>query len=105
MIAGEPLSLVVRRGHPLLVLPQISADDLLRYDWVVGDDETLLTQTVIARLYELGMPLPQRRISTSSFLFTLALLNQTDAVAPLATSVVWRKSIALTFCSCGMSAS
>lgn len=88
MIAGEPLSLVVRRGHPLLVLPRISADDLLRYDWVVGDDETLLTQTVLARLSELGMPLPRRRISTSSFLFTLALLNQTDAIAPLATSVV-----------------
>ena len=88
MIAGEPLSLVVRRGHPLLVRPRISADDLLRYDWVVGDDETLLTQTVLARLSELGMPLPRRRISTSSFLFTLALLNQTDAIAPLATSVV-----------------
>lgn len=88
VIAGEPLSLVVRRGHPILVRPQISAADLLRYDWVVGDDETLLTQTVIARLSELGMPLPRRRISTSSFLFTLALLNQTDAIAPLATSVV-----------------
>jgi DNA-binding transcriptional LysR family regulator len=88
VIAGEPVSLVVRRGHPILVRPQISVDDLLRYDWVMGDDETLLTQTVIARLSELGMPLPQRRISTSSFLFTLAFLNQTDAIAPLATPVV-----------------
>ena len=88
VIAGEPLSLVVRRGHPLLVRPRISVEDLLGYDWVMGDDETLLTQTVIARLSELGVPLPQRRISTSSFLFTLALLNQTDAIAPLATPVV-----------------
>jgi DNA-binding transcriptional LysR family regulator len=88
VIAGEPLSLVVRRGHPVLVRPEISIDDLLRHDWVMGDDETLLTQTVIARLSELGLPLPRRRISTSSFLFTLALLNQTDAIAPLATSVV-----------------
>lgn len=87
-IAGEPLSLVVRRGHPLLVRPILSVDDLLSYDWVMGDDETLLTQTVIARLSELGLPLPRRRISTSSFLFTLALLNQTDAIAPLATPVV-----------------
>jgi DNA-binding transcriptional LysR family regulator len=55
---------------------------------VMGDDETLLTQTVISRLTELGMDRPQRRISTSSFLFTLALLNQTDAIAPLATPVV-----------------
>jgi DNA-binding transcriptional LysR family regulator len=88
MIAGEPLSLVVRRGHPILVRPRISVDDLLAYDWVMGDDETLLTQTVIARMTELGLPLPRRRISTSSFLLTLALLNQTDAIAPLATPVV-----------------
>lgn len=87
-IASEPLSLVVRRGHPLVVRPMITVDDLLRYEWVMGDDQTLLTQTVLARLVELGLPLPQRRISTSSFLFTLALLNQTDAVAPLATPVV-----------------
>ena len=67
---------------------RISADVLLRSDWVLGDEETLLTQTVIERLSEMGMLLPQRRISPSSFLFALALLNQTDAIAPLATSVV-----------------
>lgn len=88
VLAVEPLSLVVRRGHPLLVRPILSLHDLLAYDWVMGDDETLLTQTVIGRLTELGLPLPKRRISTSSFLFTLALLNQTDAIAPLATPVV-----------------
>lgn len=87
-IASEPLSLVVRRGHPLLVRPSLTGNDLLAYDWVMGDDETLLTQTVVSRLSELGLPLPMRRISTSSFLFTLALLNQTDAIAPLATPVV-----------------
>lgn len=87
-LGGEPLSLVVRRGHPLLLLPQITVDDLLRYDWVMGDDGTLLTQTVMARLAELRMPIPQRRISTSSFLFTLALLNQSNSIAPLATPVV-----------------
>ena len=88
VIAEEPLSLVVRRGHPLLFQPKITVDDLLRYDWVMGDGETLLTQTVLARLAALRMPIPQRRISTSSFLFTLALLNQTDSIAPLATPVV-----------------
>jgi DNA-binding transcriptional LysR family regulator len=87
-IAAEPLSLVVRRGHPLLLLPQIAVADLLAYDWVMGDDETLLTQTVMARLAELRLPTPDRRISTSSFLFTLALLNQSDSIAPLATPVV-----------------
>jgi DNA-binding transcriptional LysR family regulator len=88
LLAVEPLSLVVRRGHPLLSKARILVADLLAYDWVMGDDETLLTQTVVSRLADLGLPRPERRVSTSSFLFTLALLNQTDAIAPLATPVV-----------------
>jgi DNA-binding transcriptional LysR family regulator len=87
-VAGEPVSLVVRRGHPLLLLPQITNADLMRFDWVMGDEETLLTQSVMARLGELRLPAPPRRVSTSSFLFTLALINQTDSIAPLATPVV-----------------
>lgn len=88
MIGDEPLSFAVRRGHPLVMLPQIRIDDLLEYDWILGPDDTLLTQTVMMRLAELHLPAPKRRISTSSFLFTLALLNQTNAIAPLARPVV-----------------
>ena len=87
-VGDEPLAIAVRRGHPLLRLPETRLADLLDYDWVMGADDSLLTQTVMARLAELRLPNPKRRISTSSFLFTLALLNQTDAIAPLAKPVV-----------------
>lgn len=88
MIGDEPLSIAVRRGHPLLSLPEVRVEDLLNYDWIMGTDDTLLTQTVLARLAELRLPVPKRRIATSSFLFTLAVLNQTNAIAPLALPVV-----------------
>ncbi len=88
LIGDEPLSVAVRRGHPLLLRHEIRLDDLLGYDWILGPDDTLLTQTVMSRLAELRLPAPKRRISTSSFLFTLAVLNQTDAIAPLALPVV-----------------
>jgi DNA-binding transcriptional LysR family regulator len=88
LIGDEPLSMAVRRGHPLLLQPEIRMDDLLLYDWILGPDDTLLTQTVMSKLAELRLPTPARRISTSSFLFTLAVLNQTDALAPLALPVV-----------------
>lgn len=88
IIGDEPLSVAVRRGHPLLSLPEVRVNDLMDYDWIMGTDDTLLTQTVLARLAELRLPIPKRRISTSSFLFTLAVLNQTDAIAPLARPVV-----------------
>jgi DNA-binding transcriptional LysR family regulator len=88
LIGDEPLSVAVRRGHPLLLRPELRLADLLDYDWIMGSDDTLLTQTVLARLAELRLAVPRRRISTSSFLFTLAVLNQTDAIAPLALPVV-----------------
>jgi DNA-binding transcriptional LysR family regulator len=88
LIGDEPLSVAVRRGHPLLSRQTIGVGDLLDYDWIMGPEDTLLTLTVMARLAELRLPVPKRRISTSSFLFTLAVLNQTDAIAPLAKPVV-----------------
>ena len=87
LFGGEPLSLLVRRGHPLLDIAHLHPADLMAHDWVMPDDETLLTQTVLQRLTQLGLPAPARQISTSSFLFTLALLTRTNAIAPLSTPV------------------
>lgn len=87
-IGNEPLGLVVRRGHPLLLQAQITMDDLLRQDWLMSDEETLLAKTVLRWLTNTGHPPPRRWVATSSFLFTLAMLRETDAIAPLARPVV-----------------
>lgn len=87
-LGKEPLGLVVRRGHPLLLQATICFDDLMAYDWVMSDDETLLAKTVLRWLSNSGYPPPTRWVSTSSFLFTLALLKESDALAPLAKPVV-----------------
>lgn len=84
----EPLSLVVRRGHPLLARPGVRLDDLLAHDWVMSEEETLLSKTVLRWFANHGCAPPRRWVSTSSFLFTLALLKESDAVAPLAKPVV-----------------
>ena len=86
-LGDEPLSLVVRQGHPLVMHPRLTALDTLAHDWVMPEDETLLTRTVLAQLAALGLPLPRRQVLTSSFLFTLALLNDSDAVAPISAPV------------------
>jgi DNA-binding transcriptional LysR family regulator len=87
-LGEEPLGLVVRRGHPLLLKPDVTLEDTLAHDWVMPDDETLLSQTVLRWLANAGLPPPRRQFSTSSFLFTLAMLKDTDSVAPLALPVV-----------------
>lgn len=86
-IAAEPVALIVRRGHPL-DRSRVTPGDLMGFDWVMPGRDSILTQTVLARLARLGLPEPPQRLSTASFLLTLALLQQSNAVAPLATAVV-----------------
>lgn len=86
-IAAEPVTLMVRRGHPLDRGRPIAAMDLLTYDWVMPGPDSILSKAVLARLSEHGMPPPPQRLATASFLLTLALLQQSNAIAPLARAV------------------
>ena len=81
-IATEPVVLIARRGHPLLGGPTpLQAGETLAYDWVMPGPDSLLTRTVLARLQALGLPHPTQRLLTASFLLTLAVLQQSDAIA------------------------
>lgn len=91
-LGDEAVALMVRRGHRLASLPRLSPEDLLAFDWVMPGPEAILTRTVMDRLRALGLPPPPQRISTSSFLLTLALIQQSNAVAPLARAVCDRFS-------------
>jgi len=91
-LGDEPVALMVRRGHRLASLPRLAPEDLLAFDWVMPGPEAILTRTVIDRLQALGLPPPPQRLATSSFLLTLALIQQSNAVAPLARAVCDRFS-------------
>lgn len=87
LLETEPVSLLVRRGHHLAGLAKITPQDLLQFDWVMPGQDAILGRTVKARLAELGLPLPPQRLSTSSFLLTLAMMQQSNAIAPIARAV------------------
>jgi DNA-binding transcriptional LysR family regulator len=86
-MAPEPVSLVVRSGHRLARARTVQPADLMEYDWVMPGTDSLMRQAVVRRLHALGLPEPSQRLSTASFLLTLALLSQSNSIAPLATSV------------------
>jgi DNA-binding transcriptional LysR family regulator len=86
-IAAEPVALVVRKGHPLANRTDPRLRDLLDYDWIMPPPDSLLTRAVLARLSHFGQPAPFQRLSTASFLLTFALLQQSNAIAPLALPV------------------
>ncbi|QYZ71476.1 LysR substrate-binding domain-containing protein [Neotabrizicola shimadae] len=87
LIRDEPVSLIVRRGHRLLSGAPVRPRDLLAFDWVLPGADSPLAAAVRARLADLGLPDPPQRLSTASFLLTLALVQQTNAIAPLAQAV------------------
>jgi DNA-binding transcriptional LysR family regulator len=89
-LGEEPVRLAVRPGHALARRPRLEPSDLLAYDWVMPGPGTLMRRTVEARLAALGLPAPPGRLATSSFLLTLAMLRETNAIAPLAEAVARR---------------
>lgn len=86
-IATEPVALVVRRGHPLMRQRSPAPGALMTYDWVMPPEDSILSRAVLARLRAHDLPLPPLRFSTASFLLTFALLQQSNAIAPLARAV------------------
>ena len=86
-IGPEPVSLIVRREHPLLRRPEAAMQRLMEFDWVLPPEGALLRTTVENALLARGMPLPAKMLSTSSFLLTIVTVNQTNAIAPVAASV------------------
>ncbi|WP_417689368.1 LysR family transcriptional regulator [Roseibium sp.] len=92
----EPACMIARQGHPLArAQAPIPAARLLEYDWVLPPEGSPIRTTAERRLRSLGLTLPKHVLTTSSFLFTLATIRQTNAVAPIA------RSVALSFAADG----
>lgn len=87
LISDEPISLIVRRGHPLTRKQPLMIEDCLDYDWATQPPGGLLRQTTETYLLSRGFRLPPRVIGTTSTLFALALVHATNAIAPLASAV------------------
>jgi DNA-binding transcriptional LysR family regulator len=86
-VGPEPISLIVRAGHPMLRQLDSPPERLVDFDWVLPLEGGLLRTTIEKRLLELGLPLPRKVINTSSFLFTIAAVRQTNAIAAVSTAV------------------
>src|SRR5262249_18262136 len=50
----EPISLIVRRGHPLLRRPEVAMERLMEFDWVLPLEGALLRTTLESTLLTRG---------------------------------------------------
>jgi len=83
----EKACLIVRAGHPLLGNPPCTLKQLSRYDWVFQPHGAMLSRTLEAMFMESDIPLPDNIVTTSSVLLTMALIAESDAIAPIAEDV------------------
>ncbi|MEP3046093.1 MAG: LysR family transcriptional regulator [Roseibium sp.] len=84
----EPACIVGRLGHPLTRHPvPIAAKSLLEFDWVFPPVGAPIRTTAEQALREKKLDMPSRILTTSSFLFTLATIQRTNAIGPVAFSV------------------
>ncbi|WP_172330935.1 LysR family transcriptional regulator [Mangrovicoccus sp. HB161399] len=87
LIGPEPVALIVRRHHPLTRSGPATLEDCLAFDWVMQPPGGMQRQTVEQYLLERGLSLPDRILGTASLLLTLALISETNAIAPVARAV------------------
>jgi DNA-binding transcriptional LysR family regulator len=82
LVGPEPVAFIVRESHPLTRSAEPGLARCVEYDWVMQPLGGLMRQTVEAYLMDRKITLPARIISTSSTLMTLALVCQSNAIAP-----------------------
>ncbi|WP_149300750.1 LysR family transcriptional regulator [Aureimonas fodinaquatilis] len=87
LIGPEPVSFIARTGHPLNKRGRIDVAQCLPFDWVMQPPGGLMRRAVETYLLENGYELPVRILGTASMLLTLAIISDTNAVAPVSTSV------------------
>ncbi|NWJ26893.1 LysR family transcriptional regulator [Rhizobium sp. RM] len=83
-IGIERACLIVREGHPLLSRKPVALKDLSAYDWVFQPPGALLRRTMEDVFLAHGVAMPRNIINTPSVVLTLALVCNTNAIAPIA---------------------
>ncbi len=87
-IFTEPLSLIVRAGHPILSSPRFDAQSLSRLDWVLPREGTPARDGFKAFFQSHAVPAPQRIIECSSLIALRALLTESDRIGLLSVEQV-----------------
>lgn len=84
----EPACMVARLDHPLTRhSTPVTASALLGFDWVFPPVSAPIRTTAECALRDMGLQLPPKILTTSSFLFTLATIQRSNAIGPVARSV------------------
>ena len=77
---SEPVSLLVRKNHPLSNVKQLRINDLQHYEWVIQEHGSPIRQALEYAFHLSQVKIPINITNTSSALVMLAYLESTDAI-------------------------
>lgn len=84
----EPVSLVVRRGHPLLSRSKLTLKHLVEEGWILPSEGTVLRREIDNAFHAAGLPVPHNYIESVSMLTNRTLLMETDMIAVMPDEVM-----------------
>ncbi|MGH8811072.1 MAG: LysR family transcriptional regulator [Advenella sp.] len=83
VLAQEPVVLVTRPLHPLLLQDRLDWSDIMQYPWVLPSSEGLLHEPLERTFEQQGLSMPSDFVEALSIEFVIAYLQLTDAIATM----------------------
>jgi DNA-binding transcriptional LysR family regulator len=83
----EPVSAVVRPGHPMLGVARLTLRDIVASGWIVPPSGSVLRHRFELMFQEEGLEAPANLIETTALLFMTKMLQQSDLIGVAATDV------------------
>lgn len=86
-LTEEPISAMVRNGHPLLASAALELHDLADAGWIVPPEGSVLRHRFDLMFQEAGLAPPTNIIETTALLFITRMLQRSDMVSIVSTDV------------------
>jgi DNA-binding transcriptional LysR family regulator len=83
----EPMTVVVRRGHPLCARPHLRLADLAGEAWILPTPEAAYRRRIDAAFRQEGVEPPTRLIESLSILTNKTLLQESDFIGVMPVNV------------------
>lgn len=83
----EKVALMARANHPLDRAPIVTLSELQTQEWIMQPRISPISEASLLAFASYGLTEPANIVFSSSMLFTLAYIAQSDAIAPLSQEV------------------
>lgn len=84
----EPVSLVVRKGHPLLEKKKLTLKHLVGQSWILPSEGTVLRREIDNAFHAANLSVPSNNVESVSMLTNRTLLMETDMIAVMPDQVL-----------------